>query len=125
MDKIGLEVYFVKLANVPCNHENGDMQRRQRDRNKILKLLLYWFPFIGYIIIISPSSIISYLGFYFLLSISLFITFKSFFSQGRTFVWLGIILIYLLLRQFHLDNILNTIILMGIFLTFEIYFRKT
>lgn len=101
------------------------MRRRQKDGKKILKALLYWIPFIGYIIVVSPSSVISFAGFYLLLSIALFTTLKSFFPLGRTLVWLGIILIYLLLRQFHIDNILNTLILAGIFITLEIYFRRT
>ncbi len=86
--------------------------------------MLYWLPFVGYIIIVSPLSIISFAGFYVLFAFALFSTFKVFFPTSRTLMWTMVILIYLTLKQFHLDNIINTLILAGIFITLVIYFRR-
>ncbi|MBI3379504.1 hypothetical protein HY029_01975 [Candidatus Gottesmanbacteria bacterium] len=101
------------------------MRRRLRDRKTIFNRILFWITFIGYIAIIEPASIISFLGFYLLLALTIFFTLKSFLSIVRTLVWIIIIILYLLFRQFHLENILNTILLIGIFITFEIYFRES
>ncbi|MBI5452307.1 hypothetical protein HY945_02505 [Candidatus Gottesmanbacteria bacterium] len=101
------------------------MRQRQKNKRGIIKILLVWLIFIGYINLFSPSSILSFLVFYFLLSLNLLFTFKSFFPFGRSLLWTGIIIIYLILRQLHLDNIINTILMVSILITFEIYFRKT
>lgn len=100
------------------------MKRRQKNTRGIIKIILVWLIFIGYINIISPSSLISFVGFYLLLALSLFSTFRLFISLGRAIIWLAIILIYLLLRQFRLDNLINTILLFGLLFTLEIYFRR-
>ncbi|OGG20469.1 hypothetical protein A3D03_06485 [Candidatus Gottesmanbacteria bacterium RIFCSPHIGHO2_02_FULL_40_13] len=100
------------------------MRKRRRGGKKIFKLILCWLPFVVYINVISPSSIISFAGFYLFLALSLFFSLKIFFSLGRTIHWIGIMLIYLLLRQFHIDNIINSMLLLGILVTLEIYFRK-
>lgn len=100
------------------------MKTRQKPRRKLFWLILFWLIFVGYINLAQPSSVLSFSGFYLLLSLAIFNTLRTLLSLGKSIVWIGVILIYLILRQFHLDNILNTIILISIFVTFEIYFRK-
>lgn len=100
------------------------MRRRKKPKG-IIKVIISWLIFIGYINLFPPTTSFSFLAFYFLLLLSLFATFRLFIPVARSIVWIATILIYLILRQNHLENIINTILLLGIFVTLEVYFHKT
>lgn len=86
--------------------------------------LTFWLVFLGYINLFPPESRFSFLVFYLLLSTSFLFTFLLFSSVVQSLERTIIVIIFLLLRQFKLENILNIIILVGIGITLEMYFRK-
>lgn len=87
-------------------------------------ILLTVLLFLGYINLFSPTDIIYILGFYLLFALALLLIFKTFFRLERSIVWLVVILIFLLLQQLRVNNIINTVILSAILITMETYFRK-
>jgi len=101
------------------------MKRRKIvSRKKIFATLTFWLIFFGYINLFPPESRLSFLAFYLLLSASFLFTFLLFSSVVQSLERTIIVIIFLLLRQFQLENILNIIILIGIAITLEMYFRK-
>ncbi|OIO14857.1 hypothetical protein COV53_06980 [Candidatus Gottesmanbacteria bacterium CG11_big_fil_rev_8_21_14_0_20_37_11] len=99
------------------------MRRKLRKEN-IIKLLFFSVLFGIYVYIIPPVYILSYLGFYVIFLFWIYSTVRIFISKTRSVFWALIIFVYLLFRQFEISNLINTLLLLGIFLTLELYFRK-
>jgi hypothetical protein len=91
----------------------------------LLKPLFCWFLLIIYINLSAPDGLIPFLGFYVLFSLALYISLNIFLPNSRSAVWTAFSATCLILKQFQLANILNIILLLGILVTFEIYFRKS
>ncbi|MBM3283406.1 hypothetical protein FJY90_04085 [Candidatus Gottesmanbacteria bacterium] len=99
--------------------------RRKAKKKTVIKPFITWLLFFVFLNFIPPAGMLSFVIFYLLLSFSLFSTFQLFTLKARSLVWIASILIYLLLRQNHLDNPLNILLLAGILITLEIYFRTS
>ena len=98
--------------------------RKQFDRKKLIRPI---FPLIGLIVFINvfpPDNLLMFGIFYVLLYVFLLFFFQIFFPGVRSFIWATIFLTYLVFRQYKFDNVVNLLLLGGIFLTFEVYFRK-
>lgn len=100
------------------------MTRKKRGSKKIFLAIVSWFLFLGFIFIIPPAYLSALIIFYLLLFLSLAATLNIFASFTRSLLWSLLIIIYLILRQNHLDNNINTLILLGILVTLEIYLRR-
>jgi len=98
--------------------------RRKIKKDNIVKLLFYSVLFGVYVYFIPPVYILSYLGFYVIFLFLVYSTVRIFISKTRSVFWALIIFVYLLFRQFEISNLINTLLLLGIFLTLELYFRK-
>ena len=90
----------------------------------VISAIFFWALFSLYIYMISPDNILALLGFYILAFLGLYFTFNIFLERMRSFIWILIILFFLFLRQMHFANIVTVILLLGIFVTVELYFRK-
>ncbi|OGG14759.1 hypothetical protein A2773_04050 [Candidatus Gottesmanbacteria bacterium RIFCSPHIGHO2_01_FULL_39_10] len=90
----------------------------------VLSAILFWALLSLYIYMISPNSILAFMGFYMLVFLGLYFTFNILLARGRSLIWTLIILIFLFLRQMQFINIVTVILLLGIFVTMELMLRK-
>jgi hypothetical protein len=99
-------------------------KRRGRAWKKFIKPIFAWFVLIVFINIFPPENILHFMVFYLIFFLSIFTTLKLIFATFRSLSWTTIIITFLILKQAKIENIINTILLLGILLTIEIYFRK-
>ncbi|MFZ5365770.1 MAG: hypothetical protein ACOZBZ_00570 [Patescibacteria group bacterium] len=99
------------------------MKRRKNFLPSFLLTILFWLCWIYVLLFTAPESNLLFFIFYFLLFLSLFLTSSLVFANSRRgfLLALGIIGIAIL-QQIKLLNILNVILLLGILLSFELYF---
>lgn len=100
------------------------IRRKKLNGKKIILAVFFWIIFFTFLNLFSPENLLTFFGFYFLLCFALLATFKMFTSLLRGIIWIAIIIVCLLLRQHHLDNFINSILLLGILVTLEIYLRR-
>jgi len=100
------------------------MRKKQKNGKRLIRMIFFWILFFFYISLFPQSNLVSFFIFYIILSLSLFLTLQTFFSILRSVIWVLLLVVFLLLRQNHLNNIINTLLLLGIFITLEIYFRR-
>jgi len=101
------------------------MKRKKKNiLKKIIKTSIAWFFLFVFIITFPPENILFFALFYLLFFLSIYITLKIFFKTLRSFYFAILIIIFLIFRQQKMDNIINNILLIGILLSLEIYFRK-
>ncbi len=79
----------------------------------------------GFIFFVPPENILYFAAFYILLFTAIWQILQTFFDNKKSLVYTIIIITYLLLRQNKIDNILNVILLAGLFVALEIYFRMS
>jgi len=98
---------------------------RKKTKNRdFIRPILFWSAFIVLVINISPESILAFFAFYLLLTLALIYTLQNLFSAKRSIIWSSVFVFYLLLRQLNLANIINTIILVGILISLDIYLKS-
>src|SRR3989338_8607449 len=98
--------------------------KKKKGQKKLFYILLPWLVLISYIIIFPPGNTLLFFIFYLFLFIALSNTIHQFRSLVKSILWAAIIIVFLLLRQFRIENIINLILLLSILVTFEVYFRK-
>ncbi|PJE67308.1 hypothetical protein COU95_03115 [Candidatus Shapirobacteria bacterium CG10_big_fil_rev_8_21_14_0_10_40_9] len=101
------------------------MTRRKNFLPTFLLTILFWLCWIYILLFTAPESNFLLFTFYFLLFLSLFLTFSLIFANSRRgfLLVLGITGV-VFLQQIKLLNILNLILLLGILLSFELYFSR-
>ncbi|MCL4339085.1 hypothetical protein M1271_05340 [Patescibacteria group bacterium] len=101
------------------------MHRKNR-RKLISRTAITITIFLLYVNIFPPESPFSFLGFYLLATLTLFFFFMIFLdSKSQSILWSLTIITFLILRQFHLENVLNILILASLAVTLAIYFSKS
>ena len=100
--------------------------RRKNGRKSVTRAAMAFAVFLIYLNFVTPSNFLTFIAFYILAACSVFFTLKIITdSANRAGFWSLLTVTYLLLRQYRLENILNTLILAGLALTMELYFRKS
>lgn len=92
-------------------------------KGSIAKIIIWWFLLVGFINLFSPNNVWINILFYILLSITIWKSLKLANNSRRSILWTIMFIILLLLRQNRIDNILNILLIAGILISIEIYFR--
>ncbi|MBI2611780.1 hypothetical protein HYW54_03490 [Candidatus Gottesmanbacteria bacterium] len=102
--------------------------RQKKGSNLVLKRALLatvlWVILFLYVFLIPPVGIFQFAIFYFLIFFAQYISFGIFFERRRCFLYSAVIIMLLSLQQIRFLNIVTAPIVLGIFITGEIYFRK-
>ncbi|MCJ7739835.1 hypothetical protein MUP32_00775 [Candidatus Microgenomates bacterium] len=83
--------------------------------------LFFLFLFLNFL---PPENLLSFIFFYCFVSLAFFFLFNIFTNRTKSCLSTIIIVVFLLLRQNRLDNLLNLILLGSITMTFYLYFRN-
>jgi hypothetical protein len=85
--------------------------------------VLAWVGVVATIFVLKPEGIATILFFFSLLFIAIYLSVVIPFSNKRRALLVASLVVSLLLvRYFHLDSIINFVLLVGIFATIEVYF---
>jgi len=91
----------------------------------LILAILLWGSWGWFIFSFPPANNFLIFIFYLLLFLATFLTTALIFANSRRGLMIALFLIlFLLFRHYHLANILNILILAGIFISLEIYFSK-
>lgn len=101
------------------------MKHRRNFLPTFLLTIIIWLTWISVLFFFAPQTKLLILAFYFLFWLANFLTFSLILGNSRWgfLISFGIIA-YLFLRQIKQDHILNFVLLGGIVLSIELYFRK-
>jgi len=97
--------------------------RKTVRRKKLFLPLISLMLFLGYMISFPPDNIYYFAVFYLFLFLSLWQILRIFYDNKKSLIYPVIIIVFLLLRQNKIDNILNLLLLLGILVSIEVYFR--
>ena len=102
------------------------IRRRKNFLPTLIVTLLLWSLTFSLVYFIDPETALAVPGFFVLIFLSLLFTFSTIFASSRRgfLISFGIIL-FLILRYFGVGNILNFLLISGLLITAEIYFRRT
>jgi hypothetical protein len=101
------------------------MRKRKNFFPAFLLTILSWLLLSYLVLFTAPDSLILISIFYFLVLTSFFLTFSLILANSRQGLMLSLFLIILaLLKQIKILNIINFAILLGIFISLEIYFAN-
>lgn len=92
---------------------------------EFVKPILFMFILLCYIFFVPPSSLFALIGFYTLVVFASFLLLDIFFPKKRALAYSIFLIVYLLLRQYHIANILNLLLFIALLITMEVYFRKS
>jgi len=114
---------------MPEKKPNFKIKRSRLKRKNFLPTLilaiLVWGVWLWLIFSFPPANNFLLFTFYFLLFLATFLTAALIFANSRRGLLLALFLIFFLFfRYHHLANVLNILILAGIFISLEIYFSK-
>jgi len=114
---------------MPEKNLNFKIKRSRFKRKNFLPTLilaiLFWGIWTWFIFSFPPANNFLLFTFYFLLFLATFLTAALIFANSRKGLLIALFLIlFLLFRYHHLANVLNILILAGIFISLEVYFSK-
>jgi hypothetical protein len=114
---------------MPEKNLNFKIKRSQLKRKNFLPTLIlaiiFWGIWVWFIFSFPPANNFLIFIFCLLLFLATFLTAALIFANSRRGLLIALFLIlFLLFRYHHLANILNILILAGIFISLEIYFSK-
>lgn len=98
--------------------------RRKYRRLNFLKAIISWLIVLGYVFLIPPSSVWSYIFFYLLILLTFNFSLSLILADLRSFIYSLLIVVILIFKQQDLDNWLNYLLLLATVVTIELYFRK-
>lgn len=100
-------------------------KRRKNFLPTLLLAILFWSLWFWLVFSVPPTSSLSLLLFYFSLFLALFLTAALIFANSRRgFLTAAVVICFLVFRYYQLTNILNLLLLFGIFLCLELYLAK-
>jgi len=101
------------------------MVKRKNFLPTLLVALFFWANIVFIIFRLSPSSLFTICHFLFSIFMALFLTSSLVLANSRRgFLLATGIIIFLILRLTKMANFLNLILLFGILLSLELYFKK-
>lgn len=101
------------------------MKHRRNFLPSFLLTLLLWLAWLAFVLSYTPTTNLLIAIFYCLFVLASFFTFALIFASSRRGLLISLALTaYLILRQIHQDHLLNFILVGGLLLSIELYFRK-
>lgn len=101
------------------------LRRRKNFIPVFLMSVFFWFLLFGIIYFIEPDSALAIPTFFLIFFLALFSTSSLIFRNRRRALFVTIaITLFLFLRLLGLGNLLNLLVLLGIFVAAELYFLK-
>ena len=100
-------------------------KRRKNFLPTLLLAIFCWGLWFWLVFSVPPTSNLALIAFYFSLFLALFLTAALAFANSRRgFLTATIIVCFLIFRYYQLANVLNLLLLLGIFLCLELYLAK-
>ena len=97
--------------------------RKRLKQIALLRALIASAAFMIYINVISPADAFSFIIFYLLTSVTLFLFFTVFVSREIAFLSSISIIVFLILKQFDLLNFFTAALILSIYVTLLLYIR--
>jgi hypothetical protein len=98
-------------------------KRFLKPKNFIIPLVLWAIPVI-YIIVVSPDNIFAVAFFYGLIALPVFFSLRLILARNSGLRWTLAVILFLILRQLQVGNMVNILLLLMTFTTIELYYRK-
>lgn len=100
-------------------------RRRKNFLPTLIVTLLLWSLTASLVYFVDPETVLAVPGFFVLVFLSLLFTFSTMFANSRQGFLISIgITLFLILRYFGVGNILNFLLISGLLVTAEIYFKR-
>jgi|WetSurSiteA1Bulk_404760.scaffolds.fasta_scaffold00067_14 hypothetical protein len=112
----------------PVNKQKQRQENRKKRKNflpTLLLTILLWISLFFLIYFVEPDTFGVVPLFFFLIFFAFLFSFATLLADSRRGLSISVFLtLFLILRYFGIGNILNLLLLLGLFITSEVYFLK-